>query len=456
MICLYLTCKFTMCDNPKLTHEQWTIIETALPEHSKRVLLVLQSLINPLCETNTFLQSFGENIYLSLRPLISFLNVNKSPPHMGKQLVQKDTDNVIDQLAVKQLKKIIMMTNIDDLESFKSVYVELRVIFMMYITNTILSESIDKEHCHELYSALMSAYSCCEQINGISQTMLIDLKTMIEKLRKFVDDDRINCVTTRYDTLFPKPIVPYRSQTLLSEYIKNETGLIFYASDTGKSSSIVMMIEETKTKNYKNKQMTRVLYVSSSEKSRLNVCRIAYDRVIQFTVASMCDNDLVLTCHRSSTVETSILIVADIQSAIHLLSFDSNYTLFYDDATISDDGFKQLIETRPQLSIVCVPNNYYCDEKLFDGHLKIIRESHLIDNSTSYTTFKGGQSDIVHIDKLVDLEKSTNTQHNSSNNRQTVRLSDIKNDTTYTKPTIKPLLTVPSGKQYYVPPHKRK
>lgn len=412
-----------MCDaikTSKLTFEQWTQIETPLPLINKQVLLTLQSLINPKHLNNIFVKPLDETTYLAIRHLLTFLDDYK-PINLKKSIRYFSTEI---ELVEKQLQNIFCIKNLNNFKLIESYYVEMHIIYLMHLTTIIINE-LSLNELYELFCGLNYAYKMCHVIPNFSVSLLNDLQYVIFSFKKkynityreLYTNHKQFLTETKYHFLFPQYVMPYESQKLFADCVKNDQPLIIYKSDTGKTSSIIMVIEHMFDKNFRNNTTTQVIYASSIEKSRVKVCQIAYDRVLPFSVATFSD-EIKVICHRSGTIDTSVLIVADLESAHHLLTQpDANYILFYDDAIIDDKKFKKIINNRPSSSIICVPKNYSYekDEKIVIGEndytqtkLSNIKNLDIIAmiEKLSKSNFK--QYDILSLYELFDVMKKYN------------------------------------------------
>jgi len=379
----------------KFTTLQWNKVEKVYEStHMKNVLAAICNLgsddksVQTQTSTN---QTYGDEIYLDIvRPSLVKLNfVPKQLPSAYKKPVVKvqtvknkkkkgiSKDDIIKENTLRRVQKALVeilpsfdMKKLNTGYGFSSSYAEMKIMTLIYLINYLINQEDRNElECYEvIIGAAKTLKNTSNNMPTLSTVVQMDLLGTVTKLRTTIGfnfETMFNryprlCLSTKYDTLFPSMTIrPYESQVQLMNNLRNTPEAIFLynamigSGKTTFSLAICKFVEKLRAiaKAKSETPNLQVIFSCSVEPVRHEVCRMAYNEGIAFGIGVLDrerSNVRVINNYNCSKDEDRILIVADLDATVGLLSGSQDYILFLDEPTVGADE-----EDNPVTKAVC-------------------------------------------------------------------------------------------------------
>ena len=367
----------------KFTRNEWNKIETGF---DNPITLTVLEIMNKLGSDNesvnlsrNTINCCGDEIYLMVRPYFVEIglipemipinvtisketisqnkhNKKHNPGKLTKDEIKRNNTIRNIEEATNNLIKTFSFKHSNSAFGFREKYAELRFVTLIYCAVFFMKNDVkNMSHLYELILGIEKTLKNVKEIPNLSKIAYEDLSLCCKNLKNHVnfsygtmfDKFPRLCIMTTYDNVFHSmAIKPYESQKKLMDNIKkHKAGLFLYNAmiSTGKTTMSIALSKYVETlrtlqKASGERPSIQLIFACSVEPVRLQVCKMAYNQKIPFGIA-ISDNNIVKITNNFSCKndDNRILIVADVEATIGLLSQSQDYVLFVDEPTVGAD-----------------------------------------------------------------------------------------------------------------------
>jgi len=358
----------------KFGAEQWKQIEVMYSDNIQNILKMMCKLGNPTNEFNNItITTIGDEIYLDIiRPILINLKIIENIEYESKEKIKNKKKNInkkeeiIKQNIIKKVKdkfnEIIDNYNKNNnLEvGFKSIYIELRLIEIMFQINKLINKGEKGEKLYDIIIGSKKILNNSKNINGISKILIDDLERLIDRAKKynnytskelFINYPKL-VISNSYTKILPMTMIsPYESQKDIIECVKNNIdngAMIFYRAmiGSGKTTSSIALAKYIESiriieKASGNDSLPQLIFACSVETVRLEVCKMCYNMGIAFGIGIIDSRNnetvRIINSFINKNNKDRIIIITDLATTIKLLKDSQNYILFIDEPTVGAD-----------------------------------------------------------------------------------------------------------------------